>query len=79
MKTFPFLFLLSCLPIGAFAATQSPNFVVILTDDQSWVGTSLQIDPTDDRSRSDYYRTPQIERLAREGMRFTRGYAPAPY
>ena len=79
MKTFPFLFLLSCLSIGAFAATQSPNFVVILTDDQSWVGTSLQIDPTDDRSRSDYYRTPQIERLAREGMRFTRGYAPAPY
>jgi arylsulfatase A-like enzyme len=29
-------------------------------------------------SRSDYYRTPNIERLARAGMRFSNGYASAP-
>ncbi len=58
---------------------KSPNFVVILTDDQSWVGSSLTIDPNDERTRSDYYRTPNIERLAKLGMRFTRGYAPAPF
>lgn len=57
----------------------SPNFVVILTDDQSWVGTSVLIDPDDERTRSDYFRTPHIERLAEMGMRFTQGYAPAPY
>ncbi|MEM9160999.1 MAG: sulfatase-like hydrolase/transferase [Verrucomicrobiota bacterium] len=57
----------------------SPNFIVILSDDQSWVGSSLQIDPKDERTRSDYFRTPQLERLAREGMSFTRGYAPAPF
>ncbi|MGB0578621.1 MAG: sulfatase-like hydrolase/transferase [Limisphaerales bacterium] len=56
-----------------------PNFVVILTDDQSWVGTSLQIDSQDPRTKSDYYLTPSIERLAKEGMKFTRGYSPAPY
>jgi hypothetical protein len=61
------------------ASSQSPNFVVILTDDQSWVGTSLQIDPEDARTRSDYYRTPQIERLAELGMSFTQGYSPAPF
>lgn len=60
-------------------ATNAPNFVVILTDDQSWVGTSLQIDPADDRTRSDYYRTPNLERLATMGTRFTAGYAPAPF
>ncbi len=54
-----------------------PNFVVILTDDQSWVGSSLQIIPDDPRTRSDYYLTPNIERLAAMGMRFTQGYAPA--
>ena len=60
-------------------AVTSPNFVVILTDDQSWVGSSVQIDPDDDRSRSDYFQTPHIERLAQMGMRFTRGYSPAPF
>jgi arylsulfatase A-like enzyme len=60
-------------------AADSPNFVVILTDDQSWVGTSVQIDPDDSRTVSDYYRTPNIRRLAEQGMRFTAGYSPAPY
>ena len=66
------------LPVAAFAA-ESPNFVVVMTDDQSWVGTSLQIDPSDPDSKSDYFRTPNIERLAKIGMSFTRGYSPAPY
>ncbi|MCP4509672.1 MAG: sulfatase-like hydrolase/transferase, partial [Fuerstiella sp.] len=60
-------------------ADTSPNFVVILTDDQSWVGSSVLMNPDDDRTRSDYYRTPNIKRLADMGMRFTQGYSPAPY
>ncbi|MCP4505952.1 MAG: sulfatase-like hydrolase/transferase, partial [Fuerstiella sp.] len=63
----------------ASGAATSPNFVVILTDDQSWVGSSVLIDPDDERSRSDYFHTPHIERLAEMGMRFTQGYAPAPF
>ncbi len=59
------------------ASDNPPNFVVILTDDQSWVGSSLQIIPGDPRTRSDYFRTPHIERLAAMGMRFTQGYSPA--
>jgi len=62
---------------GALAA--SPNFVVILTDDQSWVGSSLLIKPDDPRTKSDYFKTPNIERLASMGTSFTQGYAPAPY
>lgn len=59
------------------ASENPPNFVVILTDDQSWVGSSLQVIPGDPRTRSDYFQTPNIERLARMGMRFTQGYSPA--
>ena len=58
-------------------AADKPNFVVILTDDQSWVGSSLQMMPEDPRTRSDYFRTPHIERLAQMGMRFSQGYSPA--
>ena len=58
--------------------SNSPNFIVILTDDQSWVGTSFLNDPNDPRTKSDYYQTPNMDRLAQTGMRFTDGYAPAP-
>ena len=58
-------------------ASNKPNFIVILTDDQSWVGSSLQIIPDDPRTRSDYFKTPHIERMAAMGMRFTQGYSPA--
>jgi arylsulfatase A-like enzyme len=29
-------------------------------------------------SASDFYQTPALERLAKQGMRFTGGYAPTP-
>ena len=59
--------------------SKSPNFIVILTDDQSWVGTSFLANPNDKRSKSDFYHTPNMERLAKGGMRMTNGYAPAPF
>ncbi len=54
-----------------------PNIVFILTDDQGWSCTSLGMDDRIPDSKSDYYETPNIDRLAAEGLRFTRGYAPA--
>ncbi|MEX0323269.1 MAG: sulfatase [Puniceicoccaceae bacterium] len=69
--------------LGSFgflsAGQKSPNFILILTDDQSYVGTSFLANPEDSRTRSDYYQTPNMERLADMGMRFTNGYSPAPY
>jgi len=66
-------------PIIAQAATSPPNFILILTDDQSWVGSSALMDPQNPETKSDYYQTPNIERLMEAGMRFTQGYAPAPF
>ncbi|WPJ98236.1 sulfatase-like hydrolase/transferase [Coraliomargarita algicola] len=56
------------------AKSTAPNFLVILTDDQSWVGTSTLMDPSNSDSKSDYYQTPHMDRLLNNGMRFSRGY-----
>ncbi|MEM8954838.1 MAG: sulfatase-like hydrolase/transferase [Verrucomicrobiota bacterium] len=58
-------------------ATSSPNFILILTDDQSYVGTSHPIIPNHPETASDYFKTLHIERLAALGMTFSQGYAPA--
>jgi len=50
-----------------FAAERKPNIVVILVDDLGWADTVCY--------GSRYYETPNIDRLAAEGMRFTNGYA----
>jgi arylsulfatase A-like enzyme len=60
-------------------STARPNIVVILSDDQSWCGSSVLMDPDQPDSKSDYYVTPSIERLAKTGMRFVQGYSPAPF
>ncbi|MCF8380408.1 MAG: sulfatase [Bacteroidales bacterium] len=57
----------------------SPNFIVIFSDDQSWVGTSFLASPDDPRTKSDFYQTPNMERLAQMGMQFTDGYSAAPF
>ena len=57
---------------------KQPNFIVILTDDQGWGTTSVVYDPKVPDSKSDFHRTPNIERLAAAGMRFTQGYSAHP-
>jgi arylsulfatase A-like enzyme len=60
------------------AVGQPPNIVLVLTDDQSWNGTSVQMDPSRPNSKSDFYQTPRLEELAAAGMRFSNGYSSAP-
>lgn len=47
-----------------------PNLVFILVDDLGWTDLGFQ--------GSEYYETPRIDRLAKEGMVFTSAYANAP-
>lgn len=65
------------LAVSAFVAAThaSPNFLLILTDDQSWVGTSLEMVPGNPDAKSDYFKTPNMDALMSSGMRFTDGYA----
>ncbi len=73
------LMLLTALQAAAAAKSSKPNFIVILSDDQSWVGTSQRMIPGNPETASDYFRTPNIERLAAQGMVFSSGYSPAPF
>ncbi|VGO18932.1 Choline-sulfatase [Pontiella sulfatireligans] len=65
------------VPIG-MAAQQPPNIVFLYADDQGWNALSSQMDPDIPGSKSDFFQTPNLDRLCKEGMRFTQGYAPAP-
>jgi len=68
-----------CVAGGVTVAEEGPpNIVLILTDDQGWSQVSHAMDPRIPESRSTYLKTPSMSRLAREGMRFTSGYSPAP-
>jgi len=46
------------------------NFIFILIDDLGWADVGC--------NGSTFYETPNVDRLAREGMRFTDGYAASP-
>ena len=56
----------------------SPNIILILTDDQGWSQRSGLMDPENPETGSNYLHTPAMDRIAEEGMRFTGGYSPAP-
>ncbi len=53
-----------------FAAATQPNVLFILADDLGWSDLACQGHP--------HHQTPHLDRLAREGLRFTQAYAAAP-
>ena len=56
----------------------SPNFILVLADDQGWNGTSVKMMYNESGSKSDYFETPNLELLSQKGMRFSDAYASAP-
>ena len=57
---------------GVSAVCAKPmNVVFILADDLGWADTTLY-------GHTDYYKTPNLERLAKRGMTFNRAYANSP-
>ena len=56
----------------------SPNFILILADDQGWNGTSVKMMHNEPGSKSYYFETPNLELLAKRGIRFSDAYASAP-
>ena len=61
MKLLAFLFL---LPLAVFAADRQPNIIFIMADDLGWTDLAS--------FGSQYYETPNIDRLASQGMKLTR-------
>ena len=58
--------------------SSSPNFILILADDQGWNGTSVKMMHDEPGSKSDYFETPNLVKFANSGMRFSNAYSSAP-
>lgn len=55
-----------------------PNIIFMLSDDQGWAETAVQMHPDLKNSRSAIVETPNLVKLASQGMRFSQAYSPAP-
>ena len=74
MRVWPSVVLVVTVVLPAFglraeARASRPNIVLIFADDQGWMDVGYQ--------GSDFIETPHLDRLGREGMIFTSGYATA--
>lgn len=82
LRPYPRQLFATCLFVAAFAgvcqAATPPSFVIFYVDDLGWADTSVRMMDHEPLSVSDFYQTPALERLAKQGMRFTSGYAPTP-
>ena len=63
-------------PLLAVDDTQ-PNFLFLLSDDQAWNGLSCPMHPEVAGAKSAFIQTPNLARLANQGMRFSAAYSPA--
>jgi arylsulfatase A len=72
-RRFLLLFALSCFfgtCASMLAENPKPNFVFILMDDMGWTDVAC--------FGSKFYQSPNIDKLAAEGMKFTQAYAACP-
>ncbi len=63
--------LLLAVAVPTSGAERRPNVVFIVADDLGWADTTLY-------GKTQLYRTPNVERLAKRGMTFTRAYSASP-
>ena len=67
MKSIAWILFALVLFLGCTTENQKPNFVFFLVDDLGYSDVGC--------FGSDYYETPNIDRVARDGMKFTSAYA----
>lgn len=65
-----FCILISNLGIAQTKVDRRPNIVVIFADDLGWADLTCY--------GSTFYETPNLDKLAKQGVRFTNGYAACP-
>jgi hypothetical protein len=69
--TLSFLAVFPVLAAPAASQPSRPNLLFILADDLGWSDTTLF-------GTTKFYQTPNLERLAKRGMLFTRAYSASP-
>ena len=59
---------------GIAGAAERPNFVFIYTDDQRWDALGVVQREQGEKSRFPWFETPNLDRLASEGVRFRNAF-----
>ncbi|MDZ8119699.1 sulfatase [Pontiella agarivorans] len=72
------LLLTTSISLAAICFSDQPNIVFIYADDMGWTGSSVEMIEGDAATRSDFYQTPNLEKLAAHGMVFSQAYSPGP-
>ena len=67
------LLCLACASL-ACAADRKPNFVYVFTDDQRWDALGVVQQEQGEKGRFPWLKTPNLDRLAREGLRFRNAF-----
>lgn len=70
--------LLAALAASASAAERKPNLVLLITDDQRWDTLGVVQRELGERARFPWFRTPNMDRLAAEGVRFRNAFVTSP-
>ena len=74
MKRTLLLLPFALLPLLLSAAERKPNFLFIYTDDQRWDAMSVVQREHGERARFPWFQTPNMDRLASEGVRFRNAF-----
>lgn len=72
------LLALALAPLLAAAADRKPNFLFVYTDDQRWDAMGVVQREHGERGRFPWLRTPHLDRLAAEGVRFRNAFVTLP-
>ena len=74
MKTPIFLIIFAIFAGSSLAAEDKPNIVLLYIDDWAWNGTPIPMDDSIGNSFMPILQMPNLEKLARQGMKFTNAY-----
>ena len=64
-----------CAPRSFGDSAKHPNIVFIFIDDWAWNGSPIAMDDSMANARMPVLRMPNLEKLARDGMKFRNAYA----
>ncbi len=72
-------YLIACLLVvgavaNALTAREKPNIVLLYIDDWAWNGSPVAMDDSMENSRMPELHMPNVEKLARQGMKFRNAY-----